>query len=67
MEYLSTFALLGGLYLLAVVSPGPNFFVITQLSLDGNRSAARRRIGEPDAFSRDVAIEFIPMRKELLR
>ena len=40
MEYLSTFALIGGLYLLAAISPGPNFFIITQLSLDGNRSEA---------------------------
>ena len=40
MEYLSTFALIGGLYLLAAISPGPNFFIITQLSLDGNRSGA---------------------------
>ncbi len=40
MEYLSTFALIGGLYLLAAISPGPNFFIITQLSLDGNRAGA---------------------------
>ena len=40
MEYLSTFALIGGLYLLAAISPGPNFFIITQMSLYGNRSGA---------------------------
>lgn len=40
MEYLSTFALIAGLFLLLLASPGPNFFIITQLSMDGRKSEA---------------------------
>jgi threonine efflux protein len=40
MTYLSTFVLTGGLYLLAAASPGPNFFIISQLSLAGARHRA---------------------------
>ena len=40
MSYLSTFFLIGGLYLIAAASPGPNFFIISQLSLAGERHRA---------------------------
>jgi threonine efflux protein len=40
MTYLSTFVLIGGLYLIAAASPGPNFFIISQLSLAGERHRA---------------------------
>jgi LysE type translocator len=40
MIYLSTFFLIGGLYLIAAASPGPNFFIISQLSLAGERHRA---------------------------
>ncbi len=41
MSYLPNLLTIAGLYLLAVASPGPNFFVITQLSLGGERWSAR--------------------------
>jgi threonine efflux protein len=41
MSYLPNLLTIAGLYLLAVASPGPNFFVITQLSLGGERQSAR--------------------------
>jgi threonine efflux protein len=37
VSYISTFILIGGLYLIAAASPGPNFFIISQLSLAGER------------------------------
>jgi threonine efflux protein len=40
MSYISTFILIGGLYLIAAASPGPNFFIISQLSLAGERQRA---------------------------
>jgi threonine efflux protein len=40
MSYISTFILIGGLYLIAAASPGPNFFIISQLSLAGERHRA---------------------------
>jgi threonine efflux protein len=40
MIYLSTFVLIGGLYLIAAASPGPNFFIIRQLALAGERHRA---------------------------
>lgn len=40
MTYLSTLIVIAGVYLLAAASPGPNFFIISQLSLAG-----RRRLG----------------------
>jgi len=38
--YVSSLLMIAGLYLIAVASPGPNFFVIGQLSLSGQRQAA---------------------------
>jgi threonine efflux protein len=40
MTVLSSLALLAGLYLLILASPGPNFFILTQLSLEGRRAEA---------------------------
>jgi threonine efflux protein len=40
MISLSTFVLIGGLYLIAAASPGPNFFIISQLALAGERHRA---------------------------
>jgi len=40
MIYLSTLFLIGGLYLVAAASPGPNFFIISQLALAGARQRA---------------------------
>jgi threonine efflux protein len=41
MSYVSSLLLLAGIYLVALVSPGPNFFILTQMSLDGQRRQAR--------------------------
>ena len=41
MPYASTLLLIAGLYLIAAASPGPNFFIISQLALEGNRRKAR--------------------------
>lgn len=40
MLYVSTLVAISGLYLLAAASPGPNFFIISQLSLSGRRRLA---------------------------
>lgn len=40
MEHAATLAQIAGLYLLAAASPGPNFVILSQLSLSG-----RRRLG----------------------
>ena len=42
MDYTTSFLLLGSLYLLAAASPGPNFFIISQLALNGRIRQARR-------------------------
>lgn len=42
MSYTASFLLIAGLYLLAAASPGPNFFIISQLALNGRQSQARR-------------------------
>jgi threonine efflux protein len=42
MSYTMSFLLIAGLYLLAAASPGPNFFIISQLALNGRQSQARR-------------------------
>ncbi len=42
MAYASTYLLIGSLYLLAAASPGPNFFIISQLALNGDRAIALR-------------------------
>lgn len=42
MAYASTYLLIGSLYLLAAASPGPNFFIISQLALNGDRATALR-------------------------
>lgn len=41
MSYASTLGLIAALYLLAAASPGPNFFIISQLALDGQTGKAR--------------------------
>lgn len=38
----SSLLLLAGIYLAALASPGPNFFILSQMSLGGRRSDARR-------------------------
>ena len=38
--YASAYLLIGSLYLLAAASPGPNFFIISQLALRGDRALA---------------------------
>ena len=42
MAYASTYLLIASLYLLAAASPGPNFFIISQLALNGDRATALR-------------------------
>ena len=42
MSYTTSFLLIGSLYFLAAASPGPNFFMISQLALNGRQSQARR-------------------------
>lgn len=42
MTYISSLLLLAGLYLLILTSPGPNFFILSQLALDGRHREARR-------------------------
>lgn len=39
-SYTASLATIAGFYLIAVVSPGPNFFVLSQLSLGGRRRHA---------------------------
>lgn len=39
MNYLNILATLAGVYLLVLMSPGPNFFLIIQLSTNGKRQA----------------------------
>src|SRR5512143_4157315 len=41
MSYLLTLTLIAGLYLVAVASPGPNFFIISQLALNGRQREGR--------------------------
>ncbi|RBP06404.1 threonine/homoserine/homoserine lactone efflux protein [Roseiarcus fermentans] len=41
MTYLPSLFAVAGLYLVAVASPGPNFLIITQLALSGERRLAR--------------------------
>lgn len=41
MTYASSLLLLAGLYLLILASPGPNFFILSQLALDGRHREAR--------------------------
>jgi threonine efflux protein len=40
--YASSYLLIASLYLLAAASPGPNFFIISQLALNGDRATALR-------------------------
>lgn len=42
MSYTTSILLIAGLYLLAAASPGPNFFIISQLALNGRQDQARR-------------------------
>ncbi|TFW05775.1 lysine transporter LysE [Oxalobacteraceae bacterium OM1] len=41
MTYATSLLLLAGLYLLILASPGPNFFILSQLALDGRHREAR--------------------------
>lgn len=41
MTYLSSLLLLAAVYLAVLASPGPNFFILSQLSLDGRQREAR--------------------------
>lgn len=42
MTWLSSLLLLAGVYLLVLASPGPNFFILSQLALTGRHREARR-------------------------
>jgi len=41
MTYLSSLGLLAGIYLAVLASPGPNFFILSQMALDGRSAEAR--------------------------
>jgi len=41
MPYVSSLLTLAAVYLAALASPGPNFFILSQLSLEGRRSEAQ--------------------------
>lgn len=41
MPYASSLLLLAAVYLAVLASPGPNFFILSQLSLDGRQRDAR--------------------------
>jgi threonine/homoserine/homoserine lactone efflux protein len=41
MAYLSSFLLIIGIYLAVLASPGPNFFILSQMALDGRHRDAR--------------------------
>lgn len=41
MTYLSSLLVLAAVYLAVLASPGPNFFILSQLSLDGRQREAR--------------------------
>lgn len=40
MSYFSTLGVIGGVYMIAAISPGPNFLIVSQLSLAGQRRRA---------------------------
>ncbi|MGB3290779.1 MAG: LysE family transporter [Burkholderiaceae bacterium] len=41
MAYLSSLLLIAGIYLMVLISPGPNFFILSQMALDGKHKEAR--------------------------
>jgi threonine/homoserine/homoserine lactone efflux protein len=41
MHYASSLLLLAGIYLAVLASPGPNFFILSQMALEGRRAEAR--------------------------
>lgn len=41
MTYLASLGLLAGIYLAVLASPGPNFFILSQMALDGRGAEAR--------------------------
>lgn len=41
MVYASSLLLMAGIYLAALASPGPNFFILSQMALDGRHRLAR--------------------------
>ncbi|MGY4532097.1 threonine efflux protein [Pseudomonas sp. TE3786] len=41
MTYLSLLLLISGIYLAVLASPGPNFFILSQLAMEGRRREAR--------------------------
>ena len=41
MTYVSSLLLIAGVYLLVLASPGPNFFILSQMALNGQRKEAR--------------------------
>lgn len=41
MAYASSLLLIAGIYLAVLASPGPNFFILSQMALDGRRREAR--------------------------
>ena len=41
MSYVSSLLLIAGVYLLVLASPGPNFFILSQMALNGRRKEAR--------------------------
>lgn len=41
MHHLASLLLLAGIYLAVLASPGPNFFILSQMALDGRARAAR--------------------------
>ncbi|GAB2486789.1 LysE family transporter [Comamonas humi] len=42
MAYLSSLLLIAGIYLAVLASPGPNFFILSQMALEGRRQEARQ-------------------------
>ena len=41
MPYLLSLATISGIYLAVLASPGPNFFILSQLTLEGRQREAR--------------------------
>jgi threonine/homoserine/homoserine lactone efflux protein len=41
MQYLMSLVLMAGIYLAVLASPGPNFFILSQMALDGHVRSAR--------------------------
>jgi len=41
MAYISSLLLIAGIYLMVLASPGPNFFILSQMALNGRQKEAR--------------------------